>query len=403
MRHSRLCLVVTCGLLVAAAGGVPGSRDLPVDSPIIATRHVDPQQQPDAALQRGVEWLCRQQQGDGGWHSDTYGQMRCGVGNTALTVFALANLPSPRRDQRVEQAIDRGLKFLMANLDATGFVRAIDGSSDYPTYATALTVLALHKHGKGSFWSNQNRRMLRYLLASQQTSRQGWTTKDPEFGGWNHIGGADDVQFRMPGEVDLSVTTLALEALATAPQEEEMQANTDGALRFLSRCQHAATSEGGEAADAGGFAFFPAATDPRNKAGLLQTGSTSKHARSYGTTTADGWRALRACGLSDADSRVQTATNWLKKHATEAIVPGFPDAEGVASFRAGLRYYYAASMARVSGDSSALEIHSASRELQRWIVSQQQSDGSWQNPVAVMHEDDPLIATSLAVIALGAL
>ena len=41
------------------------------------------------------------------------------------------------------------------------------------------------------------------------------------------------------------------------------------------------------------------------------------------------------------------------------------------------------------------------RQLLQAVTSEQRADGSWQNPNALQKEDDPLIATAFALLALG--
>jgi hypothetical protein len=65
--------------------------------------------------------------------------------------------------------------------------------------------------------------------------------------------------------------------------------------------------------------------------------------------------------------------------------PGFNDVESPqASWRTGLRFYYAAAIARV-------------RPQQRVRLPEQADDGSFRNANGRVKEDDPLIATTFAI------
>ena len=113
--------------------------------------------------------------------------------------------------------------------------------------------------------------------------------------------------------------------------------------------------------------------------------------RSYGTTTADGLLALAAMGTRPEDDRVQTAQRWLAAHDSADGAPGFI---GPAHQRwtAGLRFYYAGAAAEARGRCSPA--------MAANLKATQRRDGSWRNPENLVKEDDPLIATPFAVMAL---
>jgi hypothetical protein len=177
---------------------------------------------------------------------------------------------------------------------------------------------------------------------------------------------------------------------------------------FVTRCQNLA--EAGEdddpAFDDGGFFFTP--TDPvRNKAGVAGTdrsGTVRYH--SYGSATADGLRALLRCGLSPGDRRVAAARRWLERHFSATTNPGvFEPAR--ADERDATYFYYAWSLAhayRALGgrmqEGDARETAWAER-LARELLRRQRRDGTWSNSFTASKEDDPLVATPLALGALG--
>jgi hypothetical protein len=76
--------------------------------------------------------------------------------------------------------------------------------------------------------------------------------------------------------------------------------------------------------------------------------------------------------------------------------------------RASLYYYYGSSVAqafRASGTGDFAQgsrhVHWA-RELAANVLSKQRPDGSWINPAVGVREDDPFVATSLAIQSLAA-
>ncbi len=336
----------------------------------------------EIALAKSADWLLRQQAADGGWHSATYGQMKSGVGNSALVLDALARMPPTWRAEHQSQ-LDRGIDFLLAHLDKQGYVSASHHSADYPTYATALLLDALDRM-EINRWHATRRRMREYLLAVQRTN----SPNDTLNGGWPHVGG-DPREARVEANVNLSVTRFAVEAI-----QYELKGNKNArlaALAFLERCQN--TNDGG-------FFFIPDTGDPLNKAGVTD----SNIPRSYGTATADGLAALVACGIPATDPRVQAALHWLETHDSLDTVPGFEDAEtAVPSARDALRFYYYAALARVIELFPYATIARRRDALAEQLLTLQLPGGSWSNPNSLMREDDPLIATALAISALATL
>jgi hypothetical protein len=121
-------------------------------------------------------------------------------------------------------------------------------------------------------------------------------------------------------------------------------------------------------------------TPALNKAGQSGEGFVS-----YGTTTSDGVLALRASGVPDGDDRITRAIAWLDRNHQSDRVPGFDERESPrALWGTGLRFYYAAAIARV-------------RPHQRVRLPEQADDGSFRNANGCVKEDDPLIATTFAV------
>ena len=96
------------------------------------------------------------------------------------------------------------------------------------------------------------------------------------------------------------------------------------------------------------------------------------------------------------------ALAWLVKRTGLEVVPGFETLPPEAGWQRGLRYYYYASLARALAHFAASDREVRRAALAKHIVSLQKSDGSWQNESDRMRENDPLIATPLALLALAA-
>lgn len=313
-------------------------------------------------LERGVEFLRGCQSSDGAWRSSTYGLLSSGDSLTAFIAYALAEHDSS------DPAIRSALDYLLGRISTDGGLGMVDrGLPDYPNYTTAfcLRVLLLVRP---LGWRAAADRLIEHLLSRQFREADGWTFETPPHGAWG-MGGA----VRTPpeaGHVDLSMTRHVLEALAHAGLRSD-----DSPFRrarvYVDRCRNAD----------GGF-HFSTVVDEANKAGRRD-----RRWLSYGTATADGIRAARMLGLADA-----SAVAWLRKHHQPNNVSGFDDHPD-ERWKDGLWFYYVASAAPfLSRDQQTM--------LAATLASRQLPDGSWRNPEPLVKEDDPLIATTLAVRAL---
>ena len=327
------------------------------------------------SLTRAAQYLWAQQSADGGFHSATYGLLRSGQSLTPFVLGALlrvsdATAPAPAG------AVNRAIAFIRRHTSVDGAVGVSGGDVDYPNYATALAVDALMaaKHrlpavahnAKAGSWTADIEPMVGQLRAQQFSEANGWTSEQAAYGGWG-MGGA----IRRPpdaGHVDLSMTRFVLGALRASGVDGSDPAMTRARV-FLERSQN----------HDGGFVFSPV-MPALNKAGPSANGFIS-----YGTATADGVLALRASGVPDSDDRIAKALAWLDRNHQSDRVPGFDEGEGPqASWGAGLRFYYAAAIARIG-------------PRQRVRLPEQADDGSFRNPNGRVKEDDPLIATTCAI------
>jgi squalene-hopene/tetraprenyl-beta-curcumene cyclase len=208
-------------------------------------------------------------------------------------------------------------------------------------------------------------------------------------------------------ESNLSATLFALEALRAAgcPDTDPVFKR---ALVFVERCQNWCETRAGREPgfDDGGFFFIY--DDPvRNKAGVAGKRPDGQVCfTSYGSTTADGLRALVDCGLPLTHPRVAAARRWLESNFRAETHPGkyAPDRE--VNHNA-VYYYYCASLAMALRAAGVNVIRTSTRPvvwsetLADALLARQQPDGSWQNPSVAVREDDPIVATCLALGALA--
>lgn len=363
-----------------------------------------------SAWLRGAEFLLAAQHAEGGWRRSRYGALRGGAALTAMALYALRR--GPREFQiAAEKPLTAAVDFLRLGLARRGLVAAPDGTLDLPVYATSLALLA-DNHNNHWLWSAEHQvAMLAYLLDAQIVESRGFAADDPQRGGWDV--GTSPLPRGITTGVNISVTSWALAAITAAAgrmRETERRAalvkrieDARGeARRWLTQCQNLPGD--------GGFPFTADLRSPDNKAGFdLATG----RGRSYATATCDGLAGLTAADVAQDSPARRAAIEWLEARAAQfGRVPGHAPVAAQADaaqasaggWSEGLWYYFAARVAEYLDEFRDKATSQAARELLlRELVARQRADGSWANATSYMREDDPLIATPLALLALDRL
>jgi hypothetical protein len=331
-----------------------------------------------------VEWLTGVQRSDGLWATDTYGPLARGESTTAVLALALSRQSSG--DVYSRAAAGRALLALIAR--GAPSPTTPPEPVDYPIYTAAcllhtLAVLAPDEH------TEVRTALSSWLRSRQLTEALGWQPEQPEYGAF----GLGDRVVQQPDGADLiglAPVTFVLEALQAAavpPTDPMVQA----ARTFVERCQ--------DHAGDGGFAYAPTADWRAGKAGMTDT--KPPRARSYGTTTADGLRALLAAGLPPDHARVRAALAWLVQRAHDVRVPGL--VEAAPELEPSLRLYWLQTWARTLPFVDAATAARWRPAIAAALATFQQPDGSYRNPANAMKEDDPLVATALGLFAAAAL
>ena len=336
-----------------------------------------------AAIESAFEYLIsKQSPKDGGWHSECYGPLRQGAASSGLVIYSLSHLPDPLLQKR-KQEITRAAEFVRRRILKNGSVANHDGSLDYPVYCTAMLLTAHLKMDLGILEAD-TQRMLNYLLMSQCLQRRGFENGNVNIGGWDILGLNGPVHGKTPG-ANVSVTFYVTEALkGYSKQDRRVEDSLKNANQWCLSLQNA---------EEGGFYFSAIRKSPLNKAGTTYTGTP----RSYGSATQDGIGILLNTGMESKNFRLQNSIEWMNKNP-QLTVPGFENGHKESAWAKALQYYYLAAYSR--NISMSRDAASRKNKIIKLLLRAQEKDGSWKNALPNMREDDPLIATSFALIAL---
>jgi hypothetical protein len=385
-----LCGVAAVGVVVSRVGPASVAPELEFLGKPPAAPPADPMA---AGHMHGAGYLLKHQSADGAWRSDVYATFKDG---TALTPLVLCALQDAETFADSKQARRKASDWLARRAKPDGTLNEGPDGLPYPVYTAALSVIAL-SHPENRHHVKARDAWLKYLLARQLTEQNGWAPADKQYGGWGYFPGipkklppGEAVPGQQLLESNLSATTFALEALHAAGVDDPKVLGP--ARRFVETCRN----------DDGGFHFIY--DDPvRNKAGQADPGPDGKpRFHSYGSTTADGLRALALCGAKPDDPQASAARGWLVRHFRTDKHPG-EYAPGRESGRDAVYYYYARSAAKALRLHAVAEVNGRpwAGQLAEALLARQRADGSWANPIDPQREDDPLVATAYALSALA--
>jgi squalene-hopene/tetraprenyl-beta-curcumene cyclase len=356
IQRMMLCLSV---IFFVAGGGVSLAGQ-PEEAPLLSK---ELQTQVEDAVDRGLKFLRAQQSEDGSWsHS---------VGITALVVKGF--MESPRKYTEEDGPfIRKPLDYIVSKAKPTGAIY----DQGLEVYNTSVCLMALKDSGDTKY-KPLIEKAQKYLVKVQSDEGEGYTKKDKFYGGIGY--GSDE-------RPDLSNLQWALEALKAA--DLPVNAPTwDKAVKFVQRTQNRSESNDLKwAGNDGGFVYYP---------GNSKAGGT----RSYGSMTYAGLLSLIYANVDKGDPRVQAAYRWVKDHYTldENPVMG----------NQGLYYYYHtfAKTLKVYGEPYVVDAngvrHNWREDLAKKLLSLQKEDGYWVNENGRWWESDKTLVTAYTVMALS--
>ena len=331
-----------------------------------------------------ISYLLAQQQQDGSWRSTTHGILKGGVAYTAYLSDALRE----SGDSLVRQKhIDRAIFFLLSQRDSNGVVGYRNQYVvEYPVYANAYFCKML-PHRSVAFDTIISPYVELYLLQQQFTEQRGIGPEHQAYGAWGF--GEENLPKGQVGHVDLSHTRRVMEALASV--RGDGQPNWNAAAGFLRRIQN----------EDGGFC------SSSYTLGANKADNQEQQCKSYATATADGILAL-LCLPEPPLEPVEAAANWLIQHegweAPSGISPNQPGDWDKVLF-----FYHLAVKAQAYAKLETLSLLPSHTQVSwraavvQLLAERQKPDGSFANPWGAPNkEDDPLLASGLALRALNA-
>ena len=257
------------------------------------------------------------------------------------------------------------------------------GGSGLGNYNTSVCMSALFESGLAPTKAILDART--YIAGSQLTG------DDTMAGGF----GYDRASRRR--YADLSNTSYALDAMRRTEQLEDLRprgqkradVNWEQALRFVTNLQAA------EGERAGGAAYNARTA----QAGTATNRSGRVELRAYGSMSYAAMLSMCHAKLTRSDPRVRSALGYCTKYWTVDENPGM-GSQGL--------YYYYDILARALSAAGVDELEQPDgrkinwrRELAAKLLALQRPDGSWANDNNRFWENDPVLATSFAVLSLS--
>ncbi|MDB6152375.1 MAG: cycloartenol synthase-like protein [Chthoniobacteraceae bacterium] len=355
-----------------------------------------PREQIQAAIDKGLLWLEKQQRADGSFA--TPGNSAAATdhpGLSALSLIAFHRAPTGKyRGKTAPPVMAKGYNFLRSKAQPDGGIY----EKSLTNYNTSLSLLALLNTGEPS--DEPLLTKARQFVVDQQTKGMASESLDGGFG-YGPTGTSPKRQ-----HPDLDNTLMSLEALRAykdaRPNVEATggkELNWQAAIEFVARCQNLPASNkeawaSGDEANKGGFIYYPGYSN----AGEQELDGGKKALRSYGTMSYAGLLSFIYADLKQDDPRIVAALEWLTKNYTLEENPGMKGA--------GLYFYYQL-MSKGLAAAKVTELSVAGGQKVAWapqlatrILSLQTPDGFWVNDNARWMEKDAVLVTTYCVLAL---
>ncbi len=373
---------------------------------LVSFAHASPHTLARPTIDRALAYLrSTQDEASGGWaHRET------GPNLPAITGLVLDGMLMDKRIDANDPTVKRAIEYILSFRKPDGTIH--DGM--LPSYNTAICLSALSRvhtcDAADAIKAGQDAiRAMQWqgtLAPNAQAYNEAVDENHPYFGG---------VGYGKHSRPDLSNLGFAIQALHDTGVSTEDPAY-ERALVFLRRTQMLDEINEMAYADGSSQGGFIYATVPnaesvdsqpgQSQAGtfeeVLSDGSRATRLRAYGSMTYVGFKSLIYADLAPEDPRVQAALGWIEHNWTLEENPGMKS-EG--------QYYYYAVLARAldafgrdtltvrnqDGETRTVQWR---EELIRKLSSLQNPNGSFRTLNSRWMEDNPVLITAYALIAL---
>ena len=342
------------------------------------------------SIEKGLAWLQTKQDAQGFWSTADHPAI------SALVLTAFMGDPSNREvntPREQAKSIEKGYAWLVGCVKPDGGIY----EKGLPNYNTSISMMSLLAADKSPY--DPILRKARRFVVGQQGDLGEKGVADNPFDGGIGYGSKQD-------HYDLSNTLMALEALYYSKhlrqgQElaEARDLNWPAVIGFIQRCQNlpSVNKEAWASDDPknkGGFIYYPG----HSMAGEMKLASGKTALRSYGSMSYAGLLSYLYADLKRDDPRVSAVFDWLRANFALDENPGMGE-QGL--------YYYFHTMAKALTAYGADELPLNDGRKVRWrnelalkLINLQRSDGFWMNENGRWWENDPVLVTSYALIAL---
>jgi len=343
------------------------------------------------AMDRGVRWILANQNSNGWWSTPDQPAV------TALALTALNRDPSGRFTRSRPSELSRAYDYLLGNVKPDGSIHR----GGMANYNTALSLMALSTAEDPRFLP-VIRDARAYLSKTQIDFGEVGKLDSPFDGG---VGYGNKYQHS-----DMNNTLTAIEAMrwsesalpkdAVAGARPESDLDWAAVVHFLQNCQNLPEVNRGEKVsgnpdDRGGFFYYPG----HSMAGAVTNVETGRVAlRSYGSISYGGLLSYIYARVKKEDPRVVAVVDWLQKHYTLEENPGM----GPQGY---FYYVHLMTKALVAARVDRLKLKDGTEvawkeEVAKRLVSLQQPDGSWVNENPRWWETDRVLVTSYVLMSL---
>lgn len=339
------------------------------------------------AIERGNEYLASQQNDEGYWRDTKY------PGLSALSLTAALRSPSYKPTEN----INKGIQWLTKQQKDDGGIYG-KGLGTYNTSTAIVTLVAT-----GDKAHHETILKARRFLINQQSD---WDTKgetDNKFDGGIGYGGSYNHSDLSNTHLAMEALRLSRQIAQDNAKEKQPVLNWDAAIKFVSRTQNLkATNDQPGISNDGSFSYFPG----DSKAGHNVHADGSKTLRGYGSMSYAGLLSMIYADLDEKDPRVTAVKQWASANYSVKENPGLATTEDPTLGQQGLYYYYhamAKALAAANIDKLTLKNGKQAdwrRDISTELLKNQREDGSWVNPNSRWWESDPVLVTAYAVLTL---